>query len=311
MSKVLDSRIFKNYLKSFKEWVRGMKEGARISMEEFSIEKPEDGHEVSKKKVIITADGILPELIKKSPFFAGWSSVVVVHSDMVASGGMPLELFVSISAENKRRLKTLLSGIKSASSLLGIKISGGHTILGRTSSLSTFLIGEKIGGFKKIKSKNLIMGLLFDRKGRKGTRFFPSWNSFFKSSSEEIKRKRRCVLEVTKFSSLVKDISTGGILGTCAIALEALGLGGEIDIARISPPDGISLEYWLKAFQSFGFLIFTKEEFVDMIKEKCEKNSLRFDVIGRTLKEKKFYIVCGSKRIKFFDLSRERILRWK
>ncbi len=302
--------ISRNYFKSFKRWIKEMKEGAGISMKEFSIKKSEDGHEILGKGIVVTADGILPELLKNSPFFAGWSSVVVVHSDMIASGGKPLELFVCICAEDKKNLRTILSGIKSASTLLRIPVSGGHTILKSPPSLSTFLVGEKKA--RNIKTgKNLVIGLIFDENGKKGTKFFPSWNIFYRSSSEEIEMKRNCVLEITKLSFLVKDISTGGILGTCAIALESMGTGGEVEIDRISPPPGIDLGYWLKAFQSFGFIVFTKGELVDIIKNKCEKNGLGFEVIGRTLKERIFYVIYNSKRIKFFDFSKERILKWR
>lgn len=303
--------LSENFLKSFKNWVKDMKEGAGISMREFVIKKPEDGYEVKGKKIVATADGILSNILKNSPFFAGWSSVVVVHSDMVACGALPLNLFISVSAKNKEHLRKILKGIKSASSLLDVPVSGGHTILGAHPSLSAFLIGEKKTHTKKFREKNLIIGLLYDRKGKKGTDLFPSWNSFFRSTTYEIKRKREGVLEILKYASFVKDISSGGILGTSAIALESMELGGEIEVKRISPPMGLEVEYWLKAFHSFGFLVFTKEQLVDIIRKKVEECGLRFDVIGRTFKGNRFYILHNSRRMEFFDFSRESILKWR
>lgn len=305
-------KIEKGFILAMKKWLLQMKEGARLSMEEFSIKYPEDGYRLRGKGIIITADGILPRLVKREPRFAGWSSVVVVHSDMVASGGKPEALLISVTATNRSQLKKITEGVKDASSLLGIPVCGGHTILGGFPSISAFLAGKAVLRRAVRRVSTFLVGLLTDMEGKRGTELFPSWNSFYNKTPEEINRKRRCILNLYSSGLLhsLKDISTGGIPGTWAIAMEEKGCGGELYLDSIPCPPEMDFGEWLKAFQSFGFIAFLNQDSAGEVKRRCEDAGLVFEIIGESRTDRKLYLVQGNNRFEFFDFSKERILKW-
>jgi len=63
--------------------------------------------------------------------------------------------------------------------------------------------------------------------------------------------------------------------------LESSRLGGSIDVNAIPRPPSVSLEHWLLAFPSFGYLIATNQENLDSVIAKFTRRGIAAAEIGR------------------------------
>jgi selenophosphate synthetase-related protein len=52
-----------------------------------------------------------------------------------------------------------------------------------------------------------------------------------------------------------KDVSMAGLVGTTLMLLEASGVGGVIDPYKAPRPEGVSMERWISAFPSYGYVL--------------------------------------------------------
>ena len=78
---------------------------------------------------LIAMEGFMNEFVESEPWFAGWCSVMVNLSDIVAMGGRGLAMTNAIWAPDKVYAEKILSGMREASETYNIPIVGGHTNL--------------------------------------------------------------------------------------------------------------------------------------------------------------------------------------
>ncbi len=77
--------------------------------------------------LLMAGEGIVPELVRRDPWFAGFCSIMVNVNDIAAMGGVPYAvtsvLFASDAVDNER----VLAGMIAASRAFGVPVVGGHT----------------------------------------------------------------------------------------------------------------------------------------------------------------------------------------
>lgn len=213
--------------------------------------------------LLMSADGIMPELIKADPEFAGMSSIVVTINDIQAMGGYP-EAIVNVISADKKNTGAIVQGMKYAARKAGVKILGGHY---HPTKNSPHLSVASLGYAKKIiRSNNAKAGddilIAIDMNGKLEHKVVLALDSFSSKTSREIKKLLKIMpaLGEKGLITSAKDISNAGIIGTIAIILELSKKGGIVDSELIPWNTSLPLVKWLKVYPAYGFIITTKPE---------------------------------------------------
>lgn len=236
------------------------KPAGRLSLEELyalpgddcAAFKTADGYQ------LLAMEGMLPQFVQADPKAAGWSSVMVNISDIAAMGGRPTAVVNAFWHQDEAASGELLLHIKRACDVFGITFAGGHSSIreGYSANLAVAILGQ---------AKNLLscyhvkpgqrLFMLTDLTGSWHGNL-PYWGCVQGKTPEQIRAQWNTPAELAEAHLAVaaKDISNGGILGTLIMMLELTGCGAQVDLSAIASPGGDMLR-WLRAFQSFGFLL--------------------------------------------------------
>ncbi|MGD8592552.1 MAG: sll0787 family AIR synthase-like protein [Gammaproteobacteria bacterium] len=209
---------------------------------------------------LLAMEGMLPEFVKQDPWHAGWSSVMANVSDIAAMGGRATAVVNAYWHHDQAEAAQMLKGIKKACDVFGVRLAGGHTSMSAShqAGLAVSVLGYAT---HLLSCHHLRPGqcvyMVADLNGQwHGDK--PYWNAVTGKKREQIRSMWNLLPEIAE-SGLVtsaKDISNGGVLGTLLMMLELTKLGATIDLNEIPAPAGqVDFIRWLKAFQSFGFLL--------------------------------------------------------
>ncbi len=211
--------------------------------------------------LLFAADGIWGRLVDASPWWAGYTSVLVNVNDIAAMGGRPVAMVNVLSSSNKNACKELLRGIRDGISKFGVPMVGGHLHPDTPyTSLSVAIIGTVKKGCE-IKSNTAGSGdviiVAYDMKGKIGPNSPYSFDTTSEKPPEEVRKKYRVMEEIAnrKIVTAGKDISNPGIIGTLGMLLETSRKGGRVDIGKIPAPFDIDLAQWLKVHPATGFIV--------------------------------------------------------
>ncbi len=244
--------------------------------------------------ILMSADGIMPELIKFDAEFAGMSSVIVTVNDIQAMGGKP-EGIVNVISADRRTARAIVKGMKYAANKIGINILGGHY---HPSNNSPHLSIASIGYARKIiysntaqKGDDILTAI--DLNGTIKESEVLALDAFSKKSKVTIRRILNIMPSLAEKNLLTsaKDISNAGILGTIAILLELSKKGGLVDSELIPWDFRMPLKKWLKVYPSYGFVMTSAPENTSKIikifkKEKIACHRVGVVISGSELKVK-------------------------
>lgn len=208
--------------------------------------------------ILMSADGIMPELIKFDPEFAGMCSVLVTVNDIQAMGGKPAGI-VNVISSDKKTTKAILKGMKFAAKKIGISILGGHYHPSNNSphlSIASLGYARKIVYSNTAKKGDDILAVI-DLKGVIKKSAVLALDAFSNKNEKSIKKILGIMpsLAENELLTSAKDISNAGILGTIAIILELSRKGGIIDSELIPWDFRLPLKKWLSVYPSYGFII--------------------------------------------------------
>ncbi|MCZ7356233.1 MAG: methanogenesis marker 2 protein [Candidatus Methanoperedens sp.] len=211
--------------------------------------------------ILFAADGIWGRLINASPWWAGYTSVLVNVNDIAAMGGKPVAMVNVLSSDDKNACKELLRGIRDGIAKFGVPMVGGHLHPDTPyTALSVAIIGTVKKGCE-IRSGTARTGdsiiAAYDMKGRIGPNSPFSFDSTTMKEPEEVRAKYR-VMQTIGERGLVtagKDISNPGLIGTLGMLLETSSKGARVYLEKIPVPENIDLAQWLKVHPATGFIL--------------------------------------------------------
>ena len=232
---------------------------------------------------LIAMEGFMNEFVESEPWFAGWCSVMVNLSDIIAMGGRGLAMTNAIWAPDKVYAEKILGGMREASETYNIPIVGGHTNLKTDRpQLAATILGRAdvlITSFDASPGQALVV--ISDQRGSYVGES-KNFASFIGVNPKRLQKDNEILpaLAEKKLISAGKDISQGGIIGTSIMLAESSGVGIEIDPLALKCPDD-NLEKWMTAFPSFGFLLSVNEENLSEVLSAFQTRSIDARRVGR------------------------------
>ncbi len=257
--------------------------------------------------LLMAADGILQDLVKRNPYWAGYSSVLVNVNDIAAMGGMGIAMVDVISCSEDAVRERIVEGMREASDKFGVPIVGGHlhpdtsytavdvAILGKTDRSRLILSSGADEGDPVIFASDL------DGQFTDGVPY--SWDTTSKKSKEMVRRQLRTMNRIAPYLTAGKDISNPGSLGSLGMLLEASGKGALVDITKIPAPKEVDLLQWLTAYQGCGFVVTCREARTSLVIDEFARVDITAAVVGHVTKGKVLELELDGKRKELFDFS--------
>lgn len=257
--------------------------------------------------VLLAADGIMEDLVKANPYWAGYCSVLVNVNDIAAMGGSPLAIVDVLSCGDPRVRCEIVSGMRAASEKTGVPIVGGHlhpdagycaidvAALGETDQEHLILSSGAASG------DVVIFALDLDGHFTSGIPY--SWDTTSAKDTGEVRRGVMSMHAVGPMVSAGKDISNPGALGTLGMLLEASGCGAKVDVGAIPRPDGVDLLQWLKAYQGCGFVVTSDDGVSEKVVAEFSRRGLTATICGQVETGSRLVVEMGQQTGELFDLS--------
>lgn len=232
---------------------------------------------------LLAMEGLLPAFVQQDPKAAGFSSVMVNVSDIAAMGGRAEAVVNAFWHSDGEQADLLLANIKRACDLFGVVFAGGHSSIreGYAPSLAVAITGtaKRLLSCHHLKPGQRLF-ILSDLTGSwHGD--LPYWGCVPGKTPEQVRSQWQVPAQLAEQELVVaaKDISNGGILGTLIMMLELTGCGAKLDINAIPRPPGDLLR-WLRAFQSYGFLLAVEPEKVSGLLKFFQTSHLSCSPVG-------------------------------
>ena len=255
---------------------------------------------------LLAMEGMLPQFVATDARAAGWSSVMVNVSDIAAMGGRATAIVNAYWHNNQAQADELLYHIKRACDVFGVGFSGGHTSVSdkATPGLAVAITGyaKKLLSCYHVKAGQRLF-LVTDLTGSwHGD--LPYWGCVQGKSNKEIRNQWQIPAELAEkgLVEAAKDISNGGILGTLIMMLELTGCGATLDLNAIPKPDDAELLRWLRAFQSFGFLLAVDVEKTGELISFFNRSHLSCAPVGEINDTGKIILDATGTRAEFWDV---------
>ncbi|MBF9033251.1 sll0787 family AIR synthase-like protein [Rhodobacterales bacterium HKCCE2091] len=252
---------------------------------------------------LLAGEGFIPAFVKADPWFAGWCGVMVNLSDIAAMGGRATAVIDQVWAPDADAASELLLGLKDAAAAYGVPLVGGHTNFAAGDlSLAVSVLGRArrlITSFDAAPGDVLVAAI--DHRGRYVN--FDNWCAALDAPHDRL-RGDLDLLPALAEDGLVragKDISQGGIAGTALMLAEMSGVGMDIDLDAIAPPDGVPLDRWMRSFPSFGFLLSVRPDDVGAVCTRFRSRGIDARAVGRVTAGSRVDFRRGPDRAPFWD----------
>jgi AIR synthase-related protein len=263
-----------------------------------ALPRPEGGWD------LFAAEAFIPSFVNDDPWFAGWCGVMVNLSDIAAMGGQATAITDMIWAPDAASAAPVLQGLQAASTAYGVPIVGGHTNLRAPSlNLSVAVTGRARALISSFAAKpdDLLIAAI-DLRGAWRPRF-DNWFAAADAPAGRLRGDLALLAELAE-AGLVragKDISQGGIAGTCLMLAECSGCGFEIDLDLLPMPPRTDLARWMRAFPSFGFLLSVQLSAAQEVCARFAARGVAAAVIGRATAGSAVDLLQGDARATFWD----------
>ncbi|MDK2827057.1 MAG: uncharacterized protein PWQ44_2237 [Methanolobus sp.] len=257
--------------------------------------------------ILFAADAIWGRIVNKSPWWTGYTSVVVNVNDISAMGGRPLAMVNVMSSSDLESTEEIMKGIRDGIKKFGVPMVGGHMHPDTPyNSLAVAIIGiAKKDCVIRSDSANPgdVVIVAYDMDGLVGKNSPYSWDTTsFKNA--DVVRERFMVMQEIGEKKLVtagKDISNPGTIGTLGMLCEVSRVGASVDLSKIPCPEGLDLEQWLKIYPATGYVVTAKAKHAAECVEVFENAGIKAAVIGEINDSQVIDIYSDSGKAVVFD----------
>ena len=266
--------------------------------------------------ILLAADGIWGRLIEKSPWWAGFTAVIVNINDIIAMGGRPLAMVDVVSSSDSETFREIFKGMAEGIKKFKVPVVGGHTHPEGEKSLSVAIIGiakkDQIIRSDSAKPGDLIIYAI-DLDGKTGPNSPYSFESVSSKTPEALKKMYEApqILGQKHLVTAGKDISNPGIIGTLGMLCETSGVGAHIRLKEIVFPEELSseitLERWLLMHPGTGFVFTAAPEKIEECLSVLRESGMTAAVCGEITVNRKVVIADNEKTAVVFDFEKEGI----
>ncbi len=264
---------------------------------------------VGDELLLLAADGIMQDLVKADPYWAGYCSVLVNVNDIAAMGGTPVAMVDIISCGDAGARSEIVSGMDDASRKFGVPVVGGHlhpdssysavdvAVLGRTDKEHLLLSSTASPGDDVI--------FVMDLDGRFTPGLPYSWDTTSHKNALKVRTRLHSLHRLTPSLTAGKDISNPGALGTLGMLLESSGVGAEVDVGLIPRPDKVQSEQWLTAYQGCGFVVTARPSASRAAVRSLRAAGFGAEVCGSVVRGRRLVLASDDESRVLFDLSKD------
>jgi len=254
--------------------------------------------------LLLAAEGMWPTLVTEEPWFAGWCGVLVNISDIYAMGGRPIAVVDALWSQSAEKAEPLWEGMLAASRTFNVPMVGGHTNLHSPyDGLSVAILGRArslITSFNAQPGDALLMVTDFNGKPHPK---YPFWDAATQADPQTLRMNLELLPQLAEMGlcDAGKDISMGGLVGTCLMLLETSGCGAVLRLDTIPCPDGLAFTTWLLSFPSYGFLLSVRSHLVPLIQAIFQERNLVCAVVGEVVSDRTLTLQQGNETLPFWD----------
>ena len=256
--------------------------------------------------LLLAAEGIWPQFVARSPWFAGWCAVMVNLSDIAAMGGEAIALVDALWSRSVDDSQLIWAGMQAAAQAYGVPIVGGHTnchsdyaglavaVMGRAKQLIT--------SFEAIPGDALMMVVNMDGGAYYGD--YPFWNAATEADPLRLRAQLALLprLAASGLAHAGKDISMGGLAGTLLMLCEASECGAVLNLDQVPRPDGVDWQKWLTSFPSYGFLLSVPPENILAVEALFKEQNLVCQPVGNIIEGSQVFLQQANGQQLFWDL---------
>jgi len=215
-----------------------------------------DGH------LVMAAEAIWPPFVAAQPRAAGVAGVVTVLNDLAATGARPIALLDCLVAGSHEVAGEILAGLRVGADLYGVPVVGGHATIEDAVSpgLSTFGVGRARSPLAARNARAgdaVMLAVCLEGEMVQGAE-----GSFFSHLRGPRRGRARADLALLAEAAesgeawAARDVSMPGVAGSLLQLCESAGgLGCALDLDALPVPAATTLDEWLLAFPSYGFLL--------------------------------------------------------
>lgn len=249
---------------------------------------------LDKGFLLLAGEGLWAPVLE-DPEFAGFCAVTVNVNDIYAMGGRPLAVAAVVfeGGMTDGQRDAFLEGVGRALDHYDIPLLGGHTTPeGEEPAIAVFIVGR---ADRLLRTDGAMPGdtivAALDLEG-KAHPTLNAWDTVTGADSARTLSRLGSLVDIAakSITSACRDISNPGLLGTLAMMVEASRAGASIDLDAIPVPEGVDMEWWLKAYPSFGFLFAVPSLRLDELTAVLDKRAIDHAVIGEVTEGSKIEV---------------------
>jgi selenophosphate synthetase-related protein len=274
---------------------------------------------------LIATDMISSDLVKRAPFSAGYSAILVCIDDIYACGGTPLTAAIDVQAATEATLHELVKGAKKAAEQFDISITRGHTSLKDSGDvIACTVVGTHASDKDFISPGDAKPGdmlvLIWDADGKRSPNG-PYWDTVTFKTKEDVLRRRELMVDLSgsryyprprsngkgKLLRASKDVSDAGLFGTTFLMANYSRVGCEFDVKMLLDAFGVKdleeLLWFTTAYLTTAFIVALDPKDIIAVQKKAIGAHMQAPVVGR--------VVPGSTIVLFHSGSRHVLLDWR
>lgn len=233
--------------------------------------------------LLFAAEGMISSFAAASPWFAGYSAVMVNISDVCAMGGLPMAVTDVLWVKDEQQGQEIWAGMQAASKAYAVPIVGGHTCYrSEQKHLAVSILGKAnnlLTSFDAKPGETLMVAIDLNGKYYEN---YPFWNASTTAAPAHLQASVKLMYQIAEqgLSTTAKDISMGGIIGTLAMLMHTSSIGASIYLDKLPKPAEVAWEKWLVSFPSFGYLFTCKSEDQSAIRVLFASEDISCEAIG-------------------------------